>query len=195
MASMARVRADTPSDLVLLLLYANRLQGSRTWSGVTRLQKLAFLATEEPAYQQLVTQHEAPEIHFEAYKMGPFTSELYDAVETLVSFEPALVRATPGDLTGQDDVETARYVEEVDLDSVGRGSPGGPRPTTFELTVPGETVAHRLWEDAPIELTELLQRIVRRFGRVPLRQLLRYVYTEHADKTTRSEIKDQLGLT
>ena len=57
MASMARVRADTPSDLVLLLLYANRLQGSRTWSGVTRLQKLAFLATEEPAYQQLVTQH------------------------------------------------------------------------------------------------------------------------------------------
>jgi hypothetical protein len=56
-------------------------------------------------------------------------------------------------------------------------------------------VAHRLWEDAPIELTELLQSIVRRFGRVPLRQLLRYVYTEHPDKTTRSEIKGQLGLT
>jgi hypothetical protein len=56
-------------------------------------------------------------------------------------------------------------------------------------------VALRLWDDAPIELTELLQRIVALFGRVPLRQLLRFVYTEHADKTTRSEIKDQLGLT
>jgi len=43
-------------------------------------------------------------------------------------------------------------------------------------------------------MTDLLRRLVQRFGRVPLRQLLRYVYTEHADKTTRSEIKDQLGL-
>jgi hypothetical protein len=190
---MDRIRADSPSDLVLLLLYANEQQGARTWSGVTRLQKLAFLASVENGYQGLVQAGEAPALRFEAYKMGPFTSELYDAVQTLTGFDPPLVLASAGTVGGQDDVETAHYVEEIDLDYPGAFA-STPRPTTFTLTPAGEQVAKRLWSDAPEALRRLLQELVGRYGRMPLRQLLRYVYKTHPDKTINSEIKAQLGL-
>lgn len=194
MPTTDRLRADTPSDLVLLLLYANDLEGRRRWSGITRLQKLAFLATRDPEYRQLVARREAPELHFAPYKMGPFTSELYNAVETLVTFQVPLIRSTTSELPGQDDVETARYVDEVDLDSLGRPASIGPRPAGLELTDAGRRVAERLWADAPKQYTALLRGLVARFGSMPLRDLLRYVYTQHADMTERSEIKGQLGL-
>jgi hypothetical protein len=186
-----RFRADTPTDLVLLLLYANQRQGTKSWSGITRLQKLAYLATEDPIYADLADKGEAPAIEFEAYKMGPFTPEIYEAVDTLTSFHPPLIRATPGSVAGQDEVETAHYVEEMDLDQM---TTAGPRPNTFTLTEDGSTVGKRLWDDAPPELQTVLTRLVRQFGRMPLRDLLRFVYTTHPDKTFRSEIKAQLGL-
>lgn len=193
MGTANRVRADSPSDLILLLLHANQATGHRVWSGVTRLQKLAFLATRDPAYRMLVHRGEAPELEFEPYKMGPFTSELYDALETLTGFQPPLVTTQPGTPPDQDDLEAARYADEVDLDFV--DSPQlGPRPTSFSLTPAGSKVAQRIWDDAPPELQEMLRRLVNLYGQMPLRQLLRRVYTEHKDMTTRSEIKGQIGL-
>lgn len=193
MTVSGRIRADSPSDLVLLLLYANESRGNRTWSGVTRLQKLAFLASEDPGYQNLVVHGDAPTLHFEPYKMGPFTSELYDALQTLTSFQPPLVLTDAGSVPDQDDVETARYVDEVDLDYPGTVA-STPRPTSFRLSPAGTQVAERLWQDAPPELRELVQRLVDRFGQMPLRQLLRHVYMTHKDMTINSEIKAQLGL-
>jgi hypothetical protein len=191
MAMATRFRADTPSDLVLLLLYAGRLQGQQFWSGITRLQKVAYLATEEPAYAALAGRGEAPALEFEAYKMGPFTPDIYEAVDTLTSFEPPLVDAAPGSVAGQDEIETQRYIDEVDPDeAIG----AAPRPNRFTLTSSGTKVGQRLWEDANPELREVISGLVRRFGRMPLRDLLRYVYLAHPEKTTRSEIKGQLGL-
>jgi hypothetical protein len=193
MTVAGRIRSDSPSDLVLLLLYANDPTGNRSWSGVTRLQKLAFLASKDPTYEKLARQGDAPMLQFEAYKMGPFTSELYEALQTLTGFEPPLVFADAGSPADQDDVETARYVDEVDLDYPGVTS-SAPRPTSFRLSSEGKIVARRLWEDAPVELQQLLKDLTARFGQMPLRQLLRYVYTTHKDYTINSEIKDQLGL-
>jgi hypothetical protein len=187
-----KLRSDSPSDLVLLLLFANDPSGNRPWSGVTRLQKLAFLASKDPAYQDLAKRGDAPELHFQPYKMGPFTSELYEALQTLTGFEPPLVFADPGSPADQDDVETARYVDEVDLDYPGFTST--PRPTSFRLSAEGRTVARRLWDDAPPELQHLLKDLTDRFGQMPLRQLLRHVYAAHKDYTVNSEIKGQLGL-
>jgi len=163
----------------------------KSWSGITRLQKLAFLATEDPSYADLAVKGEAPAIEFEAYKMGPFTPEIYEAVDTLTSFDPPLIRATPGTVEGQDEVETAHYVAEMDLDQM---TTPGPRPNTFTLTYDGSKVGKRLWDDAPVELQSVLTTLVQQFGRMPLRDLLRFVYTAHPEKTSRSEIKAQLGL-
>jgi len=70
MAAMARVTADTPRRPCTAPPIRQQTPGQSNlvWGDAT--PEARFLATEEPAYQQLVTQHEAPEIYFEAYKMA-----------------------------------------------------------------------------------------------------------------------------
>lgn len=184
----AQVKIDTPTDLVLLVL---RASGAHV-AGITRLQKLVFLVTQDPEYAQLVRRNEAPDVRFSPYKMGPFNADLYEAVETLQSFRPSLLSAAEAS-SGIDEVETSRFIEDNDLD---RSEPayGQPMPTIFRLTPQGKTLAGKLWEIASPDLQRAIERVVRQYGNLPLRELLRRVYTQYPQWTSRSEIRDQLGL-
>lgn len=68
-------RIEDVSDLLLLVLRANTSAGRSRLAGITRLQKLVFLVSEDPHYRDLVRLGEAPDVDFEPYKMGPFTPE------------------------------------------------------------------------------------------------------------------------
>ena len=95
--------------------------------------------------------------------------------------------------SSSDDIELARYVEELDLDRIEpRGSPN--QPTSFKLTEDGRTVAKWLWGALPDGLRDDLVSLERQYGRLPLRELLRLVYERYPEMTTRSEIKGQLGI-
>jgi hypothetical protein len=181
------------SDLLLLILRANSSLGLPRLSGVTRLQKLVFLTTRDSRYTDLVRRGIAPDVDFEPYKMGPFTPDIYEAVETLATFRPQLLEAT-AESSGVDALEAARYVEELDLDSRQASGSRPPRPMEYRLTESGKRVADALWADAPPELQEAVQDVLHQYGRLPLRELLRRVYVAHPDMTVRSEIKRDLGL-
>lgn len=190
---MAPYRAiDSLTDLVLLVLRANEHRGGRHLAGVTRLQKLLFLITESGAYKSLESKGLAPHVRFEPYRMGPFTPEVYEAVQVLTDFEPPLIAAGASTTQEQDVLELGRYVEEVALDDA-TSSPLH-RPATFALTKSGRTVADRLWRDADTELRNEIAKTVERFSGMPLRSLLREVYALRPDMTTRSEIRESLGL-
>jgi hypothetical protein len=183
---------DSVSDLVLLLLYANsRLRQRGPLSGSTRLQKLLFLLTVSPAYERLMTAHLAPEVTFEPYKMGPFTPEVFRAVDLLSSFNPPLIDATPAVSGSSDDTELYRYVDDVDLD---RTTGTSPRPATYALTHSGETIASLLWSGASEDLRDQVTGVVKEYGGLAIRELLRYVYAKYPGMTERSEIKGELGL-
>lgn len=193
MPTSAPWKIEDVSDLLLLILRANASTGRSQLSGVTRLQKLAFLVTQDARYAHLVRSGDAPDVDFEPYKMGPFTPDIYEAVETLATFQPPLVVASR-DVTGFDAMETARYVDEVDLDAheaIGRSQ---LRPMEFRLTDEGRRVADALWRDCPPELRSVITEVVAKFGRLPLRELLRRVYASHPEMTIRSEIRGDLGL-
>jgi hypothetical protein len=125
--------------------------------------------------------------------MGPFTPEIYDAIQVLAAFTPPLVKASNVADEEPDQIELARYVDELDLDlNEPPGSP--PRPTLFELTADGRRVADWIWSRLPNDLSDVVRDVERDYGRLPLRELLRRVYERFPAMTTRSEIKGQLGL-
>ena len=185
-------KIDSVSDLLLLLLYANRqLRGRAPLSGSTRLQKLLFLLTQNPEYGRLTESGQVPSVAFEPYKMGPFTPEIFRAVDLLSNFNPPLVEATAAMPGSSDDTELYRYVDDVDLD---RTTGTTPRPATFKLTTAGDSIASMLWSGAPPPLRPAVHDVVKRYGGLPIRELLRHVYTSFPSMTERSQIKDDLGL-
>jgi len=189
---MPSIPMDSVSDLLLLILYANtRQHGRSTLAGTTRLQKLLFLLTQTAAYEKLVDQRESPSVEFQPYRMGPFSASLYDAVELLANFNPPLISATPAQPGSPDQTELQRYIDEVDLD---RSWPSGPRPATYSLSPEGKRLAEMLWGAAAPQLRDSVATTVKEFGAMPIRELLRHVYSEFPDMTERSEIKRELGL-
>jgi hypothetical protein len=187
-----RIPIEDASDLVLLVLHANEHELRRPLQSATRLQKLLFLLTESPEYRALWTEKDGP-LHFRPYKMGPFTAEIYEGLEVLGTFQPALVEATPSGKAGSEDVEVAEYADEIDLDDPSSRSDEYVYPAEYRLTSDGKQVAQRLWDDAPEMLRGRIESIVRKYGRLSLRELLRTVYADYPTMTIRSEIREQLG--
>jgi len=185
---------DAASDLVLLILLENEDRGVRGLAGITRLQKLVFLLSQSPEYAELVRTGLAPEVRFEPYRMGPFTPEIYQAIDVLVDFRPNLITADRGTRERADDVELDRYIDEVDLDRSEPAVSTDPRPTTFALTEEGRQVARVLANEAPQPLVDALRRVIGEYGGLSLTELLRRVYKAYPSMTVRSEIRSQLGL-
>jgi hypothetical protein len=183
---------DSVTDLVLLLLYSNRrLHGSAPLSGTTKLQKLLFLLTKSVHYKALTAEGETPEVPFEPYKMGPFTAELYKAVDLLANFNPPLMTSIPAIAGSPDRTETNRYLDDTDLDRTWSPTPS---PASYGLTNDGVVVASQLWEAAPARLRDAIGEVVKAYGSMPIRELLQLVYSKYPEMTIRSEIRDELGM-
>ena len=72
-------------DLILVLLYARGVSGKECEpiEGITRLQKFVFLLNQGRVPGELVKI--AKEYGYQPYKMGPYSDELRDDLETLIS--------------------------------------------------------------------------------------------------------------
>jgi len=182
------------SDVVLLVVLESERRGARALRGVTRLQKLLYLVSTSPEYAELQRTGDVPEIQFEPYRMGPFTPEIYDVIEFLSNFEPSLITAVRGTRDRTNDIELSRYLDGVDLDESEPGVDSDLVPTTFALTPDGRRVAEYLDSQAPRSLIKAIRQIVHDYGSLSLTELLRRVYRDHPDMTTRSEILGQVGL-
>jgi hypothetical protein len=180
------------NDLVLLLLAAPTADATlqAQCPGITRLEKLAFLLERETDFDAVV-RIPAEDLHFRPYHYGPYSSELYDAVAFLASI--GLVRDRRVDASSR--LEVGEEFEGFDWTDLGAGSPTAERPYVerrIELTDKGQLVARLLAERVGSAAVDRITSVKDRFGPLPLRQLLRYVYDTYPQMAAQSRIRDEL---
>lgn len=148
-----------PYLLPLALLYVDN---RREEDGVTRFQKLAFLAQEETELGQL--------FQFQEHKYGPFSKELYGALDELESRD--LVRREK------------------------RSTRGGNEKIIYTITGRGQQVIKRHLDDGDENVDDVFEaanEIKRAYNDEPLERLLEYVYNKYPRYTGESEILTDEG--
>lgn len=151
--------------------------------GITRLEKLVFLLEKESDLQRILTDH----ADFESHNFGPFSSKVYQAVETLVS--AGLVEETTRDAGSPIDSWEAQEL----LGTAGDAT--GFTERQFRLTSLGRRYYEALERELDPQLLRHVGSLKDRFGSLPLTQLIRYVYRKYLEYTDKSLIrKDVLGF-
>ena len=169
---MVIVLMGAPSNLPTL---EDRLEG------ITRLEKLIFLLQRETNYSALLT--EDPE--FRPFNFGPFSARVYKAVNYLSAY--GLIEDSAEIAQSDEDMWEQLHVIED-----GHRDPYATR--IFTLTEDGkryyEALVSELKEHGH-DISEMIQ-FKQKFGSLPLRQLIRYVYNTYPDTTTQSLIRDEV---
>lgn len=166
------------ADLVLLLLRAPTFgdSGRGRVNGITRLEKLLFLASKQEELGTLVED----DYQFVAYNFGPYSRQVYEEVEILEQADLVREERAYGG-------ETLDELEEID--AVGLDREGIER--RFVLTDDGEAVAELLARRFP-EAAEKLARVKARYGDMPLARLVRYVYEQYPPYAEKSLIREKV---
>ena len=161
-------------DIILLLLAAPAAKsGSGELSGVTRLEKLIFLAQEE--MKGLDDSVEA--FKFKPWKFGPFSEEIYEALDMLCNVDLVDVRER----------KIASYPEFVESEGlVDVAEQVGVVEKVFKLTDRGQRVADILQEELPPGVWDAICQLKKRLGELPLTRLIHYVYHKYPETTTES---------
>lgn len=165
-------------DLVLLLLGAPTrvTEAHRQIRGITRLEKLLFLADKEGDVQEGIMER----LEFVPYHYGPYSKEIYKAVELLE--EANLLREVrTSDPDTVDDMEEV-FTGATEEEAVER---------RFRLTDDGTAVSDLLGSKYPT-LWKTMTSIKDSYAHMSLRQLIRYVYKRYPDYAERSRIRDEV---
>jgi hypothetical protein len=171
---------ETDDAIVLVLGAPGGKERKGYLEGVTRLEKLIFLLERETPVRDWMTE----KADFSSYRFGPFSSKVYEAADTLAA--AGLIRDSASRATDVEDrwESVTALMDERDVD---------PYTTrTFELTDRGAKYYGALLKELPPEAEDVLASFKKRFGRLPLRQLVRYVYERYPEFTDKSEIRDDI---
>lgn len=171
------------ADLILLLLAAPTKHEALAFrcDGITRLEKLLFLVEKETALDREIDET----FSFEPYHYGPYSKEVYAAVDFLRALQ-LLDERRIDTTSGYDLSEELEALDEFDVNEdqyVER---------RLLLTADGKDVARMLSRQLSPTGQGALSEIKDRYGAMPLRQLLRYVYATYPDYAARSRIKDRI---
>lgn len=168
-------------DTVVLLLGAPSHYPHLTGriEGITRLEKLVFLLEQEGDLDDFL----AETAEFEPYTYGPFSKKIYQAVETLEAYG-LLIEENVYAETGDDTWESESII--------GAEDPFTYSERRFLLTQKGRRYYDALVSELPPDVPKQVGLLKDRFGAIPLRQLLRFVYLRYEEYTTESAIKDEL---
>ena len=176
-----------PEDIILLLLEANEtLLGKHTVGGVTRLEKLLFLLQRETNIEKMDSFYE-----FTAHNYGPFSKEVYEALDFLEGFELIQVkeRVHSSYYTNVGEILLLQAISEEEVSETTTINSEGVTEKLFLLTESGHKVAKKLRQTIekrrPKDIEEL-NGIIRRYGKLPLNQLIRYVYHKYPEMTVKS---------
>lgn len=177
------IRVENGTDVILVLLHAKsgRQDGKEGIIGNTRLDKMIFLLEKETAFAKYLK-----DFSYEPYNFGPYSSEVFDAIQALRS--AGLVKLTPS--------SSDQFLEEADRYQIERqladGDSPGPKSTiTYSLTAEGEEVASSLFLSLTKEERDELQKFKLQFNNMSLQELIRYVYKKYPEYTTESKIRNQ----
>ncbi|OIB58044.1 type II toxin-antitoxin system antitoxin SocA domain-containing protein [Natrialba sp. SSL1] len=159
---------DRQKDLAFILLHH-----ADSVEGVTRLQKLFFLIQEETEFSDI---HEKATFEFEAYDYGPFSEEIYNAIEFLLAVD-AIEMVSP-------DSE----VDEI-RDNEDQSQYSGKQ---FVMTEKGHKITKKLEEAMDDSVESEIDEIIEEYSNLELDELLEYVYNQYPEYTKNSKIKDEV---
>ena len=168
------------TDVILVLLkYAEDESRDGWFHGITRMEKVIFLLQKERGLDRWIT-HDKPD--FSAYKLGPYSREIYTAAEFLNTYNL---------------IEDATFMGNSRLDTVEEGIALeseyiGYSERRFRLTELGRKAATTLVERSDHQFVASIREYYREFNSMPLTSLLRYVYQRYPKYTVRSTIKDSI---
>ena len=166
-------------DLVLLLLATSTRweQATNRINGITRLEKLLFLVDKECNYGDALDKT----FDFVPYHYGPYSKEVYEAVELLE--EAGLIEEqrnfTDSELDRAEELLYSGMATEISYER------------QFILTDDGKSIARYLFRNRP-QLEAEIRRIKDTYAGLPLQTLIYYVYTKYPDYAVRSVIRDKI---
>jgi uncharacterized protein YwgA len=167
-------------DLLIALLYTNNQERIE---GVTRLVKLLFLLVKEGGFKEF-----EKEYGFEAYNYGPWSSQVFDFTETLK--ELGLVMVEERELTAFEDRDFDLIEAEINVSEVPEIKEN--RIQIFSLTQDGVKVGEVIYKNLSNEERERIEAIKRRYNKMPLSDLLRYIYARFPQFTIKSLIQRKI---
>ncbi|YCH06354.1 hypothetical protein ACTAQJ_14655 [Arthrobacter sp. alpha11c] len=173
-------------DAIVLLLGSPSSSGMPAGEikGITRLEKMIFLLERETSSDKWLEQ----KADFEPYNFGPFSQKIYQAVDTLAAAE--LIEDSSSLAPDASDSWEQR---ELIGGAGGPGIGGNPYTTRdFHLTERGWRYFNALKRELTKDSLQELAEFKSRFAPLPLRQLIRYVYSRYEQYTTKSVIRDQV---
>jgi hypothetical protein len=181
MGSPAKSPVLETDDAIVLVLGAPGGPDRQGYlEGVTRLEKLVFLLERETPVRDWLTET----ADFRSFRFGPFSSKIYQAVDTLAAAD--LLR---------DSAKAAKSSEDrwESVNVLLDGADVDPYTTrVFELTDRGMRYYAAIILELPSTAEDTLASFKRRFAHLPLRQLVRYVYERYPQFTDQPEIRDQI---
>ena len=187
----AKSSIESGLDLILVLLYARGSAQAlcEDVSDTTRLVKLVYLLVREGGFERL-----SGDLRFEAKDYGPWSGDIFDAVETLSGMGLIeMQRMVPEYFAEVSD--HAEWVAESDME---QGGPGQVPPeekvkTTYYLTNKGKKVASVLYDGATRSEIARIEFIKAKFNKLDLDGVLRYVYSKYPEHTIKSKIRERLA--
>ena len=168
-------------DAIVLLLGAPGLteQDRGRMEGITRLEKLLFLLEKETDATSWLKE----DAGFSSNNFGPFSAKAYQEIEMLTSAGLVEDSAKLTD-SAEDTWETENIIGE---------KPADPYATRdLSLTDKGSRYYKALLSELPEGAEGVVGELKRRFGSMPLRRLIRYVYQRYPDFTDKSIIRDEI---
>lgn len=165
--------------------------------GITRLVKLLFLLKFEGGFDKLLP---SPDQYFEfsPWKMGPFSHQIWDLTSFLERV--GLISTKKANMLSQADCYERQGIPD-DLNLYNDTMPNFPMELEetnneinkiFFLTEKGNKIGKRLIDSLPDEKKYYLKKIKAAYSKMPLTQLLRHVYSEYPEYTSKSEIKTKV---
>jgi uncharacterized protein YwgA len=184
-----KMSVETGMDVLLLLLYAKgeKNEVGESVRGITRLEKLVYLLDQEGGFHKYISDYQ-----FEPYDFGPFSSELWDDIETLKDeglvetqkiSSRYFVEVSDGEKALEEENEFTENVVESSKEK---------EMEIYSLSEIGKRVAEQLFDELTPEEQSVLENIKKEFNSISLFELIRYVYLKYPKSTTYSRIREKI---
>lgn len=169
-------------DAVVVLLGSPTNVGSLDGEikGITRLEKLMFLLEKN---SQIARYLDEP-LEFKSFNYGPFSEKIYQAIDML-----AAAGLVSDSAQASQSTEDMWESQEVIGDNENRES---YITRDIKLTERGKRYYQALAKELPEEVLSEVSEIKLKYGVLPLRKLVRYVYQTFPNYTDKSVIRDEI---
>ncbi len=175
-------------DVIITLLFCpgNSGEYGERIEGITRLDKLLYLLVKETKVGEPLEK----ELGFEAYDYGPYSSEIYDAMETLR--DVGLVNVQTREYRSYEEISDVQMIFRETLDDETALTAATRQVQIFALSEAGMRAGKKLFDLlSPEEQTDV-RRVKERFNSISLKELIEYVYRKYPYSAVKSKVKESI---